>query len=53
MKQDYTMYIDKADRRCKSGERAVSTTVWRNRVTYRIYLGTDPEIWHALKDPQN
>ena len=31
MKQDYTMYIYKADRRCKSGERAVSTTVWRNR----------------------
>jgi len=31
MKQDYTMYIYKADRRTKSGERAVSTTVWRNR----------------------
>lgn len=23
--------------------------IWRNRVTYRIYLGTDPELWHALK----
>jgi hypothetical protein len=31
MKQDYTMYIYKADRRTKSGERLVSTTVWRNR----------------------
>ena len=31
MKQDYTMYIYKADKRTKSGERAVSTTVWRNR----------------------
>lgn len=25
-------------------------TVWRNRVKYRIYLGTDPDVWHALKD---
>lgn len=31
MKQDYTMYIYKLDRRCKTGERLVSTTVWRNR----------------------
>ena len=31
MKQDYTMYIYKADKRTKSGERLVSTTVWRNR----------------------
>jgi len=30
-KQDYTMYIYRADRRCKIGERLVSTTVWRNR----------------------
>ena len=34
-------------------ERTVNRiTVWRNRLSYRIYLGTDPEIWHALKDPQ-
>jgi hypothetical protein len=31
MKQDYTMYIYKADRRTKSGERLVSTTVWTGR----------------------
>jgi hypothetical protein len=31
MKQDYTMYIYKADRRTKSGERLVSTTVWQAR----------------------
>jgi hypothetical protein len=31
MKQDYTMYIYKADRRKKLGERLVSTTVWRDR----------------------
>lgn len=31
MKQDHTMYIYKADRRTKTGERLVSTTVWRNR----------------------
>jgi hypothetical protein len=30
-KQDFTVYIYKADKRTKSGERPVSTTVWRNR----------------------
>lgn len=30
-KQSYTMYIYKADRRTKSGERLVSTTVWQHR----------------------
>lgn len=23
---------------------------WRDKIKYRIYLGTDPEMWHALKD---
>ena len=31
MKQDYTMYIYKADRRCKAGERLFSTTVFTGR----------------------
>ena len=31
MKVDHTVYIYKADRRTKSGERLVSTTVWRTR----------------------
>jgi len=31
VKQDYTMYIYKTDRRTRSGERLVSTTVWRDR----------------------
>jgi hypothetical protein len=31
MKRDHTVYIYKADRRKKSGQRLVSTTVWRNR----------------------
>lgn len=31
MKQTWTMYIYKADRRTKSGERLVSTTVWQDR----------------------
>jgi hypothetical protein len=31
MRVDHTMYIYKADRRTKTGERLVSTTVWRNR----------------------
>ncbi len=30
-KTNYTMYIYKADRRTKSGERLVSTTVWQHR----------------------
>jgi len=31
-------------------ERTVNRlTIWRNRITYRIYLGTDPAVWHALK----
>ena len=31
MKQDYTMYIYKLDKRTKSGERLVSTTFWTGR----------------------
>lgn len=23
---------------------------WRNYKMYTIYLGTDPELWHSLKD---
>lgn len=23
---------------------------WRDRIKYRVYLGTDPTVWHALKD---
>lgn len=51
MKQDYTMYIYKADRRTKTGERLVSTTVWTDRTAegmkreinglYWIYLPKD------------
>lgn len=39
MKQDYTMYIYKTDKRTKSGERRVSTTVW----TYRDEAGMKRE----------
>ena len=31
MKQNYTMYIYKTDRRTRAGERAVSVTVWTDR----------------------
>lgn len=31
MKQNHTMYIYKTDRRTKTGERLVSTTVWQHR----------------------
>jgi len=24
-------------------------TRWRNYVKYKIYLGTDPKLWHSLK----
>lgn len=23
---------------------------WRDGIKYRVYLGTDPKMWHALKD---
>ncbi len=25
-------------------------SVWRNRLLYRVYLGMDPDVWHALTD---
>jgi hypothetical protein len=31
LKQNWTMYIYKTDRRTKTGERLVSTTVWQDR----------------------
>ena len=31
MKQSYTVYIYKTDRRTKTGERLFSTTVWADR----------------------
>jgi len=34
MKQDYTMYIYKRDKRKKTGERLFSTTVWCDRDEY-------------------
>lgn len=31
-------------------ERTVNRlSIWRNRLAYRIYLGTDPEMWHTLR----
>jgi len=51
MRQDYTMYIWKADKRTKSGERLISTTVWTDRTAegmkreinglYWLYLPKD------------
>jgi hypothetical protein len=23
---------------------------WRDKIKYRLYLGADPAVWHALKD---
>ncbi len=51
MKQDYTLYIYKRDKRCRAGERLFSTTVWpsmddagmRRTVVelYPLYKATD------------
>ncbi len=52
MKQDHTMYIYKADRRTKSGERLVSTSVWRNRDAAemkREVRELQYELWPASK----
>lgn len=39
------------DRMFSWTERTVNRfSVWRGYQTYRIYLGTDPKLWHALKD---
>ncbi len=35
-KRDYTLYIYKTDKRYRSGERLVSTTVWRDRTESSI-----------------
>jgi hypothetical protein len=44
-KQDYTLYIYKADKRTKTGERLVSTTVWPgmdNDSMYRTTVELNP-----------
>ena len=46
MKQDYTMYIYKADKRTKSGERLFSTTVW----TDRTLEGMEREMRELARD---
>ena len=58
MKQDYTMYIYKADKRTKTGERLVSTTVWTDRTAegmkreinglYWLYLPKDGYRFECL-----
>ena len=52
MKQDHTLRIYKADKRTKSGERLVSTTVWRNRDSAemkREVRELQYEMWPASK----
>ena len=46
MKQDYTMYIYKADKRTKTGERLFSTTVW----TDRTLEGMEREMRELARD---
>ena len=48
MKQDYTMYIYKADRRTKSGERLVSTTVWTGRTAEGMKHEVENLYWLYL-----
>lgn len=40
MKKDYTLYIYKKDKRTKSGERLVSTTVWPDMDKDTMYRTT-------------
>ena len=44
MKQTWTMYIYRADRRYKSGERLFSTTVWRDRTEDQMRRES-AELW--------
>ena len=30
--------------------KANQVAAWRDRTKYRVYLGCDPAVWHALKD---
>ena len=46
MKQNYTMYIYKTDRRTKTGERLFSTTVW----TDRTLEGMEREMRELARD---
>ena len=48
MKQDYTMYIWKADRRTKRGERLVSTTVWTDRTAQGMKHEVESLYWLYL-----
>ena len=48
MKQDYTMYIWKADRRTKRGERLVSTTVWTDRTALGMKREVESLYWLYL-----
>lgn len=50
-KQNWTMYIYKRDRRCKTGESLFSTTVWRNRdaATMRRECNELYELYPATK----
>jgi hypothetical protein len=42
MKQDYTLYVYKTDRRTKSGERLVSTTEWTDQTESTMrYVGNE------------
>ena len=52
MKQAHTVYIYKADRRTKTGERLVSTTVWQHRDAAemaREVRELQYELWPASK----
>jgi hypothetical protein len=52
MKQTHTVYIYKADRRKKAGERLVSTTVWHNRDAaemHREVRELQYELWPVSK----
>lgn len=50
MKQDYTMYVFKTDRRTRSGERAIETTVVPN-ITEELMFSTVVELLNTKYPP--
>lgn len=33
------------------GMRWEKVSIWELKILYRVYLGTDPDVWYLLKDP--
>lgn len=40
-REDFMRYLERT---------TMSVARKRDKLKYRVYLGTDPDVWHALKD---